>query len=162
LLRNKIFYLSRDLHFILRCVKLCDRPDADLSFPDAGPELLYRVADRCDRSKTRNYNSSLHLNKKPVLSKTSDLPSPMQVSLNSHGHAAVYIEHLSGDISGSVPCQERRCIGDIFRLAEFSERDLCHSPLFYLIGEYFCHLCINESRCDRVYRDAAACKLSCR
>ena len=57
----------------------------------------------------------------------------MQVSLKSHSHSAVYIEHSSGDILRVIGSQESHRVCNILRLAEFPERDLRYSSLFHLI-----------------------------
>src|SRR5699024_135252 len=52
-------------------------------------------------------------------------PQPQKALSILHGHSAVYIEYLPGDIPRLIRRQECHCICDILCLSEFPQRDLC-------------------------------------
>ena len=61
---------------------------------------------------------------------------------------------MSGDVGRLIGGQERKCVGNILRLAQAAQRDPGDHRLDDLLGHRFHHISLRNPRSNRVHTDA--------
>ena len=150
----KSLYFSRQLTFIIGCVKISNGADSNCLILKSLPEALHIISNGSNGAHAGYYYSCFHTISLLFFSARKIF----QVIL--HGHSAVYTHYLSSYVTSLLRSKKSNQICHILCLAESSHRNLIGNIFLDGIRKNIRHLCYNKARSYCIAGNSSSCHLS--